>query len=118
MEKNDSIELINFKLKHFNQNETEELRLFLYSIYVAILLNRELFHNNNEIKDFCLQLSFPLKDYVFKSRTLVISRFMRKIEKLDELDLQKYLKVAKELLYYTKNKENHSNDTLEKFRRF
>ncbi|TOY85853.1 hypothetical protein DIS15_03460 [Levilactobacillus brevis] len=80
-----------------SRTNNERIRYQLYSIYVNILINHTLFPKNDDIKTLCSSLNFELKDYVFRSRTLLIARFMRKIEHLNDDDIIAFLKVAKSI---------------------
>ncbi|WP_462392619.1 hypothetical protein [Clostridium cadaveris] len=85
-------------------NNEELLRYELYSILTAILLSTEEFRSNKEIGPFLNLLNLNFKEYVMKSRTNIISRTLRNIEKADLNTLQLYKKVLKEL--YTNSKDN------------
>ncbi|GCD87481.1 hypothetical protein KB1253_26390 [Lactiplantibacillus plantarum] len=70
----------------------------LYSAYVNLLLSHKYFQTNADIKELTNKLDFELKDYVFKSRTLLIARFMKKIQTLDSEQILLFLSVAKEIV--------------------
>lgn len=77
------------KIKH--TKNTEQITEQLYGLYTYILLNRNMFKRNSDLKNFIEPLfekinvyytkDIQFKDYVYKSRSLVIARFIRIIEK-------------------------------------
>ena len=77
------------KIKH--TKNTEQITEQLYGIYTYILLNRNMFKRNSDLKNFIEPIfekinvyytkDIQFKDYVYKSRSLVIARFIRIIEK-------------------------------------
>lgn len=90
----------------------ERLRYKLYPIYINLLLNKNFFKNNIDIKPLCNDLSLAFKDYVYRSRTLLVARIIRSIELADQKDLLTYVKVAKKYIYaYTDKVENTDKNT-------
>ena len=86
------IEIITKSLNKIKQtNITELITEHLYVLYTYILLNRNMFKRNSDLKNFIEPLfekinvyytkDIQFKDYVYKSRSLVIARFIRIIEK-------------------------------------
>ena len=77
------------KIKH--TKNTEQITEQLYGLYTYILLNRNMFKRNSDLKNFIEPIfekinvyytkDIQFKDYVYKSRSLVIARFIRIIEK-------------------------------------
>ena len=77
------------KIKH--TKNTEQITEQLYGLYTYILLNRNMFKRNSDLKNFIEPIfekinvyytkDIQFKDYVYKSRSLVIARFIRTIEK-------------------------------------
>lgn len=70
-----------------NTKDVDKLRFNLYACYTSILLSRELFKLNADTKVFLEKNGFIFKDSVIASRTLIVSRVIRYIEKanLEEL---------------------------------
>ena len=86
------IEIITKSLNKIKQTKnTELITEQLYGLYTYILLNRNMFKRNSDLKNFIEPLfekinvyytkDIQFKDYVYKSRSLVIARFIRIIEK-------------------------------------
>lgn len=89
----------------------ERVRFSLYSIYVIMLINKKLFKKNSDIKELCDELNINFKDYVFRSRTLLIARFMRKIEKIDSEEVYLFFEIAKKKISHEQNKESIKKET-------
>ena len=105
-----------------NRSNPKTIQYKLYSIYVNILLSHIYFKTNNDIKTLTEKLNFELKDYVFKSRTLLVARFMRKIEKLDDSQILLFLEVAKKIttnedVQKQNKKKNKNISAIDKFGR-
>lgn len=116
---NKKITLIQSKLNNLDmRTDVDRVRFKIYAIYIEILLNHDLFQYNDDIKLFCQKLNISFKDYVFRSRTLLISRVIRLIEKADIQSLILYKSVADSLIEsYSKNnlkKNKIRNDKLKK----
>lgn len=66
----------------------EKIKMELYGIVIVFLLDKELFKRNIDIKEFLNQTS-PIfnsfKPYVYRSRTILIGRVLRVIEKEDKM---------------------------------
>ena len=86
------IEIITKSLNKIKQTKnTELITEQLYGLYTYILLNRNMFKRNSDLKNFIEPIfekinvyytkDIQFKDYVYKSRSLVIARFIRIIEK-------------------------------------
>ncbi|MCK1998946.1 hypothetical protein MPH47_17255 [Psychrobacillus psychrodurans] len=88
---------------------------FLFGFMSILILSKEKFKKNDDIKSFLEQLGFHYKEYVFLSRTIIISRVIRDIEKLDENQLEdfnrKLLKILNEL--YPDNSDNMKKESKE-----
>ncbi|ASI63357.1 hypothetical protein ALX04_006630 [Lactiplantibacillus plantarum subsp. plantarum] len=83
--------------------DSEYKRSLLYSGYTTLLLSTHFFKLNINLKEFLtpllseLEKVYPLhrnqtlifKDYVYKSRSVVISRMLRVIQKADSASLSK-----------------------------
>lgn len=109
---NKKLTLLQSELNNLDvRTDTDRVRFKIYAIYIEILLNHDLFHHNDDIKPFCKKLNLSFKDYVFRSRTLLVSRIIRLIEKSDAQSLILYKNVANSLIEsYSKGslKENKS----------
>lgn len=116
---NKKITLIQSELNNLDmRTDVDRVRFKIYAIYIEILLNHDLFQYNDDTKLFCQKLNISFKDYVFRSRTLLISRVIRLIEKADIQSLILYKSVADSLIEsYSKNnlkKNKIRNDKLKK----
>ncbi|WP_226646158.1 hypothetical protein [Mesobacillus subterraneus] len=90
-----------------------------YSIYVVFFLSTDIFKNNIDVKDFMeknTEFSFfikkykmELKDYLFNSRTLLIGRFIRIIQKADIGDLKTIMKVIHNIAFFEAKNNNMNN---------
>ncbi|MRB22655.1 hypothetical protein GH839_17450 [Bacillus thuringiensis] len=70
--------------------DEESLRISLYGYSSEIILSKELFTNNKELVEFISLLGLEFRDYVYASRTVVISRIIRDLQKRDMSQLEKY----------------------------
>ncbi|MEH6945283.1 hypothetical protein [Bacillus sp. JJ722] len=67
--------------------DVDLLKVNLYGYCSQVILSKELFNNNKELVEFIGFLNFKYREYVFASRTIVISRVIRDIEKKDVEEL-------------------------------
>ena len=102
------------------------MRINLYGLMSAVILSKTIFKRNSEISVFLELVNITVKDYVMKSRTLLLSRIIRDIEKMDADQLKKIQKETVNYLFSIqdiqevtskKNKRNSIDDVLEKFGR-
>ena len=132
------IEIITKSLNKIKQTKnTELITEQLYGLYTYILLNRNMFKRNSDLKNFIEPLfekinvyytkDIQFKDYVYKSRSLVIARFIRIIEKSNN-DVRNELILNAETLLLDeqkndgqvnkkKKKKNTVDDLLTRFER-
>lgn len=76
------------KLKFISLEES--LRYEIYSIVTMLILSKDVFAKNIEIKNFANDIGLELKDYVIKSRTNILAKTLRyintrNIEELKEI---------------------------------
>ncbi len=125
---NKKLTLLQSELNNLDiRTDTDRVRFKIYAIYIEILLNHDLFHHNDDIKPFCKKLNLSFKNYVFKSRTLLVSRIIRLIEKSDTQSLVLYKNVANSLIESysegnlkenkTKNNNSKTTNIIDKFGR-
>lgn len=98
-----------------NTKNEDELRLNLYTVYCEYILSREVFKLNKDIKSFLEKNNMFFKDYVYASRTVIISKVIRKIENGQKEDLNLYYENIKnelfeELSVPTKKRKNTVDD--------
>jgi|SRR5699024_171850 len=120
---------IRTKLSRLDKRSNPELiRVELFSCVTYLLLSRKYFKKNNDIYNFNRSIKVDLKDYVYKSRTLLIARVNREIEMADKDKLYLILNQVKKVVFNdvslsnTKkgsqdNKMNLIDDLIEQFPR-
>lgn len=108
-----------------NRSGVEKIRTSLYSILTVILLSNGVFKRNIDIKPFINALNLDYKEYVFKSRTLILARVIRDIENSGHEKLLFYVSVCKQVLFPSLDKKIDApnrtvgsiNDLLNQFKR-
>lgn len=90
------------------------LRFEMYGIFTTIILSKEIFKNNKEIKNFIDLFSIDSKPYMLKSRTIILSKVIRHIEKIDKVELVEYRKKLKEIYITNKYESNTISNKKEK----
>lgn len=88
-----------------NITSTDLMRYELYAILTTLILSKEEFKANKDINDFLNLLGINFKEYVFNTRTLVIARTLKIVQKADTESLQLYIRVLQEE-YLTDGKNN------------
>ncbi|MFC5976288.1 hypothetical protein [Carnobacterium antarcticum] len=91
------------------KSNEEKLRINLYTIMITAILSKKIFVKNSDIPEFISKLNIHYKDYVYRSRTLVVARIIREIEKSDKTKLLVFVSELKELLFESNNSSNHDN---------
>lgn len=69
----------------------QDLRYELYGIFTAIILSKTIFQKNQQIQQFLKEFNITYREYVFSSRTTIISRVVRRIEVSELEGLEEYL---------------------------
>ncbi|ANY12164.1 hypothetical protein [Leuconostoc lactis] len=130
--RNESIsQFIRYSLKIFDdpRNENEDVqKMILYSLFSQAILSRELFAHNSDIKDFLQNMGIEFKEYVYASRTQLISRIVRKIQFSDMEFRQKCFQEINKIIeepksfekkesVKTKRKKNSVDDIISLFGR-
>ncbi|WP_077736431.1 hypothetical protein [Bacillus sonorensis] len=95
-------------------NNQENKRILIFGTLTHILLSKSIINKNDEIPNFIKNIfKIDFKDYVYKSRTLVVARVARIVEKmnLEELDntINLLIKLF-ELENSSVNKKNNKKD--------
>ncbi|MCC2530794.1 hypothetical protein LKL13_04525 [Bacillus velezensis] len=93
-----------------------------YSIYVIFFLSTEIFKNNIDVKDFLEEnpefhlfikkYKMELKDYLFNSRTVLVGRFIRIIQKAEIADLKSIMKVIQNIAFFEVSNSKLVNNTV------
>lgn len=114
-------------LSKLNGNMNEDLiRLELYSIITDVFLSREYFNRNSDIFTFIKAINYEYADYLFKSRTLLLARILRDINKAEKKDLLLIMRTLQNLLFTdiepdTKTRDrktkNYVDSIMEQFKR-
>lgn len=120
------------KVSDFYRSET-------YNVFIVFFLSTEIFKKNTEIKEFLeknfefksflIKYDINLKDYLFKSRTVLVGRFIRVVQKAEVEDLKTIMKVIHDIAFFEANnkikastpksdsKKNYYDSLLEQFKR-
>ena len=90
------------------RNELKNSKIQTYKlvgIVCELVLSKEIFKNNTDIEDFIIGVfNLKFKDYLYKSRTLLVARLTREILKND-----KYAKQIKLLYKFIVSKIDEDN---------
>lgn len=85
------------------RNELKNKSIYKYKvigIVTELLLSKKIFVKNLEIRFFLMQVfNLELKEYIMKSRTLIVAHLIRKIENIENEENYK-----KELLFFINQK--------------
>ena len=81
----------------------------LYGYFSTLILSRKFAYRNNELEEIMIYFNLEFLPYVYKSRTILLSRIIRIIEKKDDQELNKMLEelenyIEKSELEYSKDK--------------
>lgn len=110
------IKYIYEKVSKIKKADSEDkIKLELYGVVSSFLLSEEIFKRNSEIKDFLENSSDKFKEikpYVYLSKTLIIGRISREIEKESKLFNYNF---ALDIKAYIENwiKETDDSDVIE-----
>ena len=114
-------------LSKLNGNtNTDLLRLELYSIVTDVFLSKEYFNKNRDIVAFIDAINFKYADYLFRSRTLLLARILRDINKADKdelllivrnLQLLLFNKIEPDTKTKGKKSKNYVDSIMEQFKR-
>lgn len=119
------------KLKNIkNMKDDEGIKIELYSIFISMILSKEEFKNNIEIKELFKELNIEVRPYIFKSRTALVGKIVRVIERADydminfcinvlenRIALQVAEKKKSESEEHPKKKEEYMKGILKKYAR-
>lgn len=88
------------KLSRLDRRSNPELiRLELFACITYVFLSKEYFKKNKDILDFNESTQIFLKKYVYASRTLIVARVNREIEKATDDKLYLMLEKIKEIVF-------------------
>nr|DAE48817.1 MAG TPA: hypothetical protein [Caudoviricetes sp.] len=82
------------KIKKLGFTSTEEsIRYEAYSIFTSMILSRQIFSKNQEIKEFLDNFEIDIKDYLLRNRASMLSKALKEINKMDNSQLLEVKKV-------------------------
>lgn len=85
------------KIRYIKNLKDEELiRMESYSLIVSFMLSKDAFKFNVDLKRFIEKLGIGCKPYLLKSRTAILGRTIRVLEKAEKQQLLKYVSVISE----------------------
>ena len=117
------------KIRYINNLKDEELiRLESFSVIVSFMLSKESFRANVDLKIFMEELGIECKPYLAKSRTAMLAKMLRIVEKAEKQQLLKYIAVINQKIsdipeeekiqtQNKKNKKNYMKEVLELYGR-
>jgi hypothetical protein len=95
-------------------SDLELIKLELYGIVVDLILSKEEFPLNVNIADFLKELKISYKPYLLKSRTTMLGKILRNIEKADESQIQLYINTLEKKLEMKENSSSNEQQTKKK----
>lgn len=122
-------EILIKKIKYIKNLKDEELiRLESFSVVVSFILSKEVFKTNIELKEFMEKIGVECKPYLLKSRTAMVARAVRIVEKAEKQQLLNYIDFISEKLNKIpeeektqikkkKSKKNYMKEVLELYGR-
>lgn len=85
------------KIRYIKNLKDEELiRTESYSLIVSFMLSKDVFKVNAEMKQFMWKLGIECKPYLLKSRTAMLGRAIRVVEKAEKQQLLEYINIISE----------------------
>ena len=122
-------EILIKKINYIKNLKDEELiRLESFSVVVSFILSKEVFKTNIELKEFMEKIGVECKPYLLKSRTAMVARAVRIVEKAEKQQLLNYIDFISEKLNKIpeeektqikkkKSKKNYMKEVLELYGR-
>lgn len=84
------------KIRYIENLKDEDLiRMESFSIVASFILSKEEFKLNYDLKPFMNELGIDCKPYLLKSRTAMLARAMRIVEKADVAEILNYINIIK-----------------------
>lgn len=96
------------------RKNTEQLKMEFYSVIIGVILSKDLFGKNHDLKVLLemFKVSLPLRDYLYDSRTTLIARVIREIESSERETLIYNVNLIREFVFDRDNEET-SNDVVD-----
>lgn len=105
------------KIGAIKKNKSEEyMRSELFSVLPYVILDTKLFKRNSDIKEFLIKCDdsfLEYKDYLFASRTVLLSKIIRSLIKAEKFLIYNMVLEIKKLIE-NERIENSSTDTIKK----
>ena len=99
----------------------DNLKYELYSIFTSMILSKEIFKRNIEIKKFLREMNLDIEDYIVRSRTNILSKTLKYINTRDMNELREISNFLINFIDgYIKNEnenENYTRKILSKYAR-
>jgi hypothetical protein len=92
-------------------SQPEEKRNTLFAIFTVLLLSKEVFKRNDDLRPFLKQCRIEYADYVFRSRTLLMARTLREIHAATSEQMELFEKAAKQVLTLKSNDQSGQTGT-------
>lgn len=96
------------------QESNDKLKSQLYGYFTTLILSKVYAPMNNDLEDIMKEFKLNFLPYVYRSRTILLSRVIRIIEKKNEQELSLMLDRLKEYLNSTDIKESASKENAKK----
>ena len=74
------------RILNLSEEKIENKYYELYPIVVMLIIKKSYFKRNNDLMELLKIFNLEFKDYVMKSRTLLLARILREIEKIKDID--------------------------------
>lgn len=108
------------KIKKLNFIVVEDgIRYELYSIFTSLILSKELLKKNSDVKAFLGEFDIEIREYLWKSRTSMLSKTLRILKDSKFNDLNKFKK--KIILLFSQDdntvSDKYINSILKKYSR-
>lgn len=89
----------------------DNLKYELYSIFTSMILSKEIFKRNIEIKKFLREMNLDIKDYIVRSRTNILSKTLKYINTRDMNELREISNFLINFIDgYIKNENENENE--------
>ena len=89
-----------------NLEKIENKHYELYPIVVMLVIKKNYFKRNDDLIELLKIFNLEFKDYVMKSRTLLLARILREIEKIK--DVEDFVLNLKKILIKNINEEDRT----------
>ncbi|WP_413487039.1 hypothetical protein [Carnobacterium maltaromaticum] len=101
--------LMNIKTLTIHKKE-EDIRLQLFGALLPMLLSKDIFKKNSDVKPFIdsLMLESEFKNYLYASRTQIVAKMARELEKINKESMNNVILIMQEnISNYELNKDSN-----------